>query len=149
MKPLYLDTGLVLKLLVEEPLSPVVRTYLAKQRAPVWFTKIVSLEVENTLQAMRHRRQLTPTQLRQTQALLAQLCNEGKFCQTTLTLDAISDEMLRLTSTITSRTGCRTLDLLHIAAARLLPSPVFVSTDKRQLAAAKLAELSTVNLSPP
>ena len=148
MKPLYLDTGLVLKLLVEEPLSPVVRAYLTKERAPVWFTKIIALEVENTLQAMRFRRQLTPTQLRKTQTLLGELCDEGKLCHTPLSLDAISEEMLRLTPTITSRTGCRTLDLLHIAAARLLPSPVFVSTDKRQLAGAKLGGLSTVDLSP-
>ncbi|MEJ6603498.1 MAG: type II toxin-antitoxin system VapC family toxin [Verrucomicrobiia bacterium] len=146
MKPLYLDTGLVLKLLVEEPLSPVVRAYLTKQRAPIWFTKIITLEVENTLQAMRHRGQLTPVQLRKTQELLTQLCDEGKFRQSPLTLDAISEEMLRLTPSITSRTGCRTLDLLHIAAARLLPSPKFISTDKRQLAAAKLAGLTTVDL---
>lgn len=38
--------------------------------------------------------------------------------------------------------------LVHIAAANLLPSPVFVSTDKRQLTAAKLTGLTTVNLTP-
>ena len=74
--------------------------------------------------------------------------DDGKLVAPVLSMDAMAEEMLRLTPSITSRTGCRTLDLLHIAAARLLPSPKFVSTDKRQLAAAKLAGLTTVDLTP-
>lgn len=37
--------------------------------------------------------------------------------------------------------GCRTLDLMHIASALLLGAGGFVSTDKRQCHAAKLCGL--------
>ncbi len=47
---------------------------------------------------------------------------------------------------VTSQTGCRTLDLMHIGAARLLGSSEFVSTDKRQLRAAEIAGLRAVDL---
>tara|TARA_B110000467_G_C18147150_1_gene382099 strand:+ start:163 stop:612 length:450 start_codon:yes stop_codon:yes gene_type:complete len=148
MTPLYLDTGLVLKLVISEPLSPVVRDYIAKQRSPIWFQTLVNLEVENALQALRFRRQLTAVQLAKARNQIEQMKDDGKLAAPVLSMDAMAEEMLRLTPSITSRTGCRTLDLLHIAAARLLPSPKFVSTDKRQLAAAKLAGLTTVDLTP-
>lgn len=148
MTPLYLDTGLVLKLVISEPLSPVVRDYIAKQRSPIWFPTLVNLEVENALQALRFRRQLTAVQLAKARNQIEQMKDDGKLVAPVLSMDAMAEEMLRLTPSITSRTGCRTLDLLHIAAARLLPSPKFVSTDKRQLAAAKLAGLTTVDLTP-
>lgn len=146
MKPLYLDTGLVLKLLVAEPLSPAVHTFIAARGAPIWYSRIIVLEVENTLQAMRSRRQLSPAELASVRSLVEQLILEQKFLSPSLTLDAVADELLRLAPTITARTGCRTLDLLHIATARLLDAPEFISTDRRQLAAAKLAGLRTRNL---
>lgn len=147
MKPLYLDTGLILKLLVQEPLSPVIRDFIAKRRVPVWFPTIVSVEAENSLQAMRFRKQLTAVQLTSVQNQIAKMHADGKFVVPPLSLDDIGEEMLALAPSITARTGCRTLDLLHIAAARLLQAPIFVSTDKRQLAAARLAGLKTKTFS--
>jgi predicted nucleic acid-binding protein len=148
MTPLYLDTGLVLKLIVNEPLSTTVRDHLTKHRTPIWFTRIIALEVENTLHALRFRKQLNAAEVEAARALVAQLGDEGKFVTPPLSMDAIADEMLRLAPTITAKTGCRTLDLMHVAAAKLLKAPRFISTDKRQLSAARLAGLKVTNLSP-
>ncbi|WED66566.1 hypothetical protein PXH66_06845 [Synoicihabitans lomoniglobus] len=147
MNPRYLDTGLDLKLIITAPLVFTVTAYAALQRAPIWFTRIVALEIENTLQAMRFRRSLSPSQLTAAQALVGHLCDEGKFVMAELSLDAIAAEMHHLTSTVTAWMGCRTLDPMHIAGAILLQNPKFFSTDKRQLTSAKLAGLTTVNLS--
>lgn len=147
MSPLYLDTGLVLKLLVAEPQSPIVQAFIHRRQLPVWYSRVVLIEVENTLQAMRFRRQLTTRQCNSARSLANQLLSEGKFIEPSLSMDAIADEMLRLAPILTPQTGCRTLDLLHLAAARLLQSPEFISTDRRQLAAARLAGFITHDLS--
>jgi len=47
----YFDTGLVFKLIVEEPLSAVFQKWLETRGVPVPYTRLIELEVENTLQA--------------------------------------------------------------------------------------------------
>lgn len=139
MTPLYLDTGLILKLLVAEPLSARVESFLDQQGRPLWYSRVAEIEVENTLHAMCFRGQLTPADCEDGQALVRNLLAEGKLVAPSLTLDAIADELLRLAPNLTRQTGCRTMDLMHLAAARLLRATEFVSTDRRQLAAAQLA----------
>lgn len=146
MTPLYLDTGLILKLLIAEPLSPAVEAFVQKLGRPIWYTRIAEIEVENTLQALQFRRLLTVTETRRAQSLIRELLTEGKFIASTLTLDAMAEELLRLAPALTARTGCRTLDLMHLAAAKLLDAADFVSTDQRQLKAARLAGFKTFDL---
>ena len=51
--------------------------------------------------------------------------------------DAVLDRMLELSEAHTERVGCRTLDIIHVAAALLLGSEVFLTGDARQ---ARVAE---------
>jgi len=80
-------------------------------------------------------------------SLLSEMVKQGKFVAVPLSLDEIANESLLLSPLITLKTGCRTLDLMHIATARLLDCREFVSSDQRQLKAAKLAGLKAVDLS--
>jgi hypothetical protein len=63
-----------------------------------------------------------------------------------LSLDLIAQETMSLAPLVTAQTGCRTLDLMHVATAKLLTASEFVSTDKRQLQAAALCGLKGVDL---
>jgi predicted nucleic acid-binding protein len=63
-----------------------------------------------------------------------------------LSLDRIAAEALSLASVVTPVTCCRTLDLMQVATAKLLGVREFVSTDKRQIEAAKLCGLEVINL---
>ena len=54
------------------------------------------------------------------------------------------DRYLRLTAH-TSTLGCRTLDILHVAAATLLGASLFVTYDQRQ---AQLADLAGLKVHP-
>ena len=146
MSLVFLDTGLVLKLIVEEPLSPVVRSFLERRSVPVPFSKLIEVETENALQAMTFRKDITPAQLVKCRAMVASLVGEGRFQKVPLSLDVIVAEALNLSPIVTALTGCRTLDLMHVATARLLDSEEFVSTDKRQLRAAEVCGLNVVDL---
>lgn len=146
MSPLFLDTGLVLKLLVEEPLSPIVRQFLEKRGVPILYSKLIEVEVENTLQAMRFRLDISPAQLLKCRDLVASLVKEGRFQATSLSLDVIAEEALKLSPVVTAQTGCRTLDLMHVATSKLFGAREFVSTDKRQLRAAEVCGLNILDL---
>lgn len=142
----YFDTGVALKLVIEEPLSPVVREFVAKQRIPVPFSRLIEVEIENALQALLFRREITGAQLAGARGLVEGLVRKGQFQRVDLSLDKIATETLSLAPIVTSKTGCRTLDLMHVATAKLLGGSEFVSTDRRQIQAAKLCGLRTINL---
>jgi len=145
----FFDTGVALKLVIEEPLSPVVREFVARRRVPVPFSRLIEVEIENALQALLFRQEITGEQLAGARALVAGLVRRGQFQKIDLSLEKIATETLSLASVVTSQTGCRTLDLMHVATAKLLGVGEFVSTDKRQIKAAKLCGLHTVDLEAP
>jgi len=98
---------------------------------------------------MAFRHHITTAQLAAAKKLLSNLTEEGRFVSVSISLDEIATESLRLSSWITLKTGCRTLDLMHLATARLLGCKEFVSSDQRQLKAAKVAGLKAIDLSRP
>lgn len=142
----FFDTGVVLKLVVEEPLSAVVRAFVATRRIPVPISKLIEVEMENALQAMLFRKQITWEQLAGARTLVQELIRRGRFVRMDVSLDRIAAEALNLAGVVTPVTGCRTLDLMHVATAKLLGVREFVSTDKRQIEAAKLCGLEVINL---
>jgi len=146
MSPVFLDTGLVLKLIVEEALSPVVRRFLENRGVPVPFPKLIEVEVENALQALCFRADILPAQLIKCRELVCSLVEEGRFQKVPLSLDVVAAEALTISPVVTAKTGCRTLDLMHVATAKLLAAEEFVSTDKRQLRAAEVCGLKVLDL---
>jgi hypothetical protein len=142
----FFDTGVALKLVIEEPLSTVARDFVVKRRTAVPVSRLVELEMENALQALAFRKAITATQLAGARRLIAALVREGRFRRIDLSLDRIAAETLSLAPVVTLKTGCRTLDLMHVATAKLLGSGEFVSTDQRQLKAAALCGMGVIQL---
>jgi len=145
----FFDTGTALKLVVEEPLSPAVREFVAERRVPVPYSRLIEVEMENALQALCFRGEISGRQLAAAKDLIGDLVREGRFRRVDLSLDRIAEETYTLAGEVTLKTGCRTLDLMHVATAKLLGSSEFVSTDRRQLKAADLCGLRTVSIAPP
>lgn len=142
----YLDTSLVVKLIVAEPLSGRVQSFVQQRRLAVPYTKLIEIETLNTLHAKFFRGEMTRRQLRACEELIADFLGEGRFIRPALSMDDVFEEALRSLPAITGGTGCRTLDLMHVASAKLLGLREFASTDKRQLRAAKAARLTPLDL---
>jgi predicted nucleic acid-binding protein len=133
---LYLDTSAVLKLYLEEEGTPEVIDLVAAQSEPlpVWFLT----EVEFT-NAVRFKVFTTELKASEVEDLLARYHEhkvKGRFFTPAFDPVILQELSLRMT-TRTPRLGCRALDILHVAAARLCEADLFVTADKRQ---AKLAE---------
>lgn len=144
MSSSYFDTGVAIKLVISEPLSGWVLNFVRSRNLAVPFTSLIELEIENALQALWFRREITDDQLLGSRKLVSNLVREGRFRRIDLSLDEIAAETLSLAPLVTSKTGCRTLDLMHVATAKLLLADEFVSTDKRQIEAAKKCGLRIV-----
>lgn len=147
MKQPYLDTSLVVKLIVAEPDSKRVQAFLQERRLAVPYTTLIEIETVNTLYAKFFRKEMTRTQLKACEALLGDYLTEGRFIRPALSMEDIASEALKSLPAITGATGCRTLDLMHVASAKLLGWHEFASTDQRQLRAAKAARLKPIDLS--
>lgn len=146
MNVMYFDTGVALKLVVEEPLSARVREYVREKRAAVPVSLLMEVEIESALHALRFRNLITDGQLAGARVLVVELITSGRFREIDFPLERIARESLSLAPLVTAKTGCRTLDLMHVATAKLMRAGVFISTDKRQIEAARMCGLQTVNL---
>lgn len=146
MNPPYLDTSVVVKLMVAEPLSGTVQAFLQERRLAVPYTKLIEIETVNTLHAKFFRKEMTRSQLKACQNLIEDYLKEGRFFRPHLSLDEVVLEALKRLPALTGATGCRTLDLLHVASAKLLGCREFVSTDQRQLRAVRTARLKPIDL---
>lgn len=146
MKQPYLDTGLVLKLVVDEPLSETVLAWLQSRNVPIPYTRLVEMEVENTLCAKLFRKEFTAQDFKKARGIVQDLLMDGMFFRPKLSLDELFLESLEAMSVATVKTGCRTLDLLHVVSASMLGCSEFVTSDKRQAAAAKTYGLKVILL---
>lgn len=146
MIPCYLDTGLVLKLVVKEPLSVKVYEFLSARRLPVPYPLLVQLEFHNALHAKLHRGEITPLQLASCLEMESDFLSEGRFQRVELNLDRVFLATMRLIPSVTASTGCRSLDLLHIATAQVCGAAEFVTGDARQAKAARLCGLDVVEI---
>lgn len=146
MIPCYFDTGLVLKLVVKEPLSAKVHDFLSARRLPVPYPVLVELEFRNALYAKLHRGEITPLQLASCLDMETELLSEGRFQRLEIDLARVFRDTIRMVPGVTASTGCRTLDLLHIANAQMSGATEFVTGDSRQAHAARLCGLNVVEI---
>ena len=146
MIPCYFDTGLVLKLVVKEALSAKVHEFLSARRLPIPYPHLVQMEFQNALHAKLHRGEITPHQLASCLEMESDFLSEGRFQKMEMDWGRLFFDTIRMIPGATVSTGCRTLDLLHIATARQCDASEFVTGDARQAKAARFCGLNVVEI---
>lgn len=89
---------------------------------------------------------LTRDECRAIQAQLRDDLESQRLMPVSLDLDRVFLDASELSRLYTARFQARSLDLLHVAAARAASCATFVSADDRQLAVAKAAGLAAVDI---
>jgi len=92
-------------------------------------SRLIELEMKTALNAMAFRGQITAAQLAAKKTLRIGKTDQRKFVPVRLSRDDIATESLRLSETLARTTGCRTVDLLHIATARFAGSKAIDLSD--------------------
>ncbi len=140
----YYDTGIILKLYTEEPDSPAARKLVTRRRVALHVTELHRAEFVNALRLKCFRRECSEAQAEQALAHLEEDFQAGILRMAALDWDAAWGDCRALSIAHAARTGCRTLDALHVAGALQLGCREFVTTDARQGALARICRLKVI-----
>ena len=146
MSALYVDTSALLKLYVQESSTDEVHRLVAASRQSVDCHEFHRLESENAMRLKVFRGDIGP---RQAEAALTQMRQDlraGRLRRRSVEWEAAFVDARRLAQSHTRATGCRSLDLLHIAIACQWECAAFLTLDDRQARAAAAAGLSLAKL---
>lgn len=137
----YLDTGCFVKLYYPEPNSAKLIALI--QGKPLYHTPFHELEFMNALQLKVFLQSATSAQVAAACRLVAADLKAGVLVSPSSEWKDILAEAVELAELHTAAIGCRSLDILHCAAAKVLAAGEFISTDARQK---KLAVAIGLNL---
>lgn len=137
---IYLDTGCLLKLYYPEVDSPAVARLVSAQA--IAFVQLHELELANALELKLFRREAKPSQVRATRAQVEDDVRAGTLHRPAVNWEEVLREASALARAHTRATGCRSLDVLHCAAAKSVAATSFVTTDARQRRLAAAVGLS-------
>ena len=137
MTPVYVDSGVLVKLYCAEPDSPRAAALVQQHPPPLPVTDWQQLEVRNALRLKAFRSELTAGQLAQALLDLDADLASGLFIRTPVQADALHAAAEDLSAQFSTTIGCRSLDILHVAAARLLAATTMITLDVRQASLAR------------
>jgi len=133
---IYLDTSAFIKLYLHEEGTAEVHGLVVAQQEPlpVWY--FLELEFLNALRFKVFLAEMSLDEVERIISLYLDRKRSGQYFAPHLDPIVLHELSLQMTHR-TPSIGCRALDILHVAAARLCDAKVFVTADKRQ---ASLAE---------
>jgi predicted nucleic acid-binding protein len=142
---IYIDSSVLVAVYVPERFSNAARqTVRAVPQVP--FTLLHGLEVPNAFELLVGRGSISREECRAIHAQLQEDLDSQRLARVPLDLDLVFTSASELSRTCTARFLTRSLDLLHVAAARVMMCSTFASADDRQLAVAKATGLKVVDV---
>ena len=138
---IYLDTSCLVKLYYPEPESA--RVAALVRGKPICHNCLHELEFHNALQLKVFTGTATLAQASAALAMVTADLRSGVLVSPGIDWNGIFAEAVRLVDRHTGMIGCRSLDILHCAAASILSATEFVTNDGRQK---RLAETMGLNL---
>ena len=142
----YYDTGALVPLYITEVFSMTVHALTRQRSEAIPFSAFHYLECENAARLRRFRGDIDEPRLhRMLQDIHADI-EYGRLVLRPANWIAALDSARQISEASTVKTGCRTLDLIHVAIAVQWDCSDFVSADERQLKAAKSQGLKVVDI---
>jgi predicted nucleic acid-binding protein len=138
----YFDSAIIVKLYVREATSPDAIRLVGAYAAPYVLTQWQELEVKNAIRLKAFRVEITSAEMKQSIAAFEQDIATGRWQRPAYTAATVEQKADDLSAGYSATLGCRTLDIIHVAAALVLGAKQFVTFDTRQGALATQAGLA-------
>jgi uncharacterized protein len=138
----YFDSGIIVKLYVREATSPDAIRLVGAYVAPYWLTHWQALEVKNAIRLKAFRKEITAPEMNQSIAAFEEDIATGRWLRPDYAAATVEQKADELSASHSAILGCRTLDIIHVAAAVVIGAREFVTFDGRQGAMAKQAGLT-------
>ncbi|PWU12483.1 MAG: PIN domain protein [Verrucomicrobia bacterium] len=139
----YLDTSCLVKLYYPEPDSARVAGLVAGKT--ICYTQLHELEFQNALQLKVFLKGATPSQIAAANGLIQTDLLSGVLVAPAENWEEILAEAVKLSQNHTSRLGCRSIDILHCAAAAVVGAAEFMTGDTRQRQLAQAIGLNLIS----
>lgn len=137
---IYLDTSALLKLFILEEESEELQNAIMAQDHPLPIWEIQEAELINALRLKAFWKEITAVQAEQQIKLFHLRKNRGMYFFPVIDRQELMDTFVQL-SAKTPQLGCRTMDIFHVACAKVIGATKFISYDARQMKLAKYAGL--------
>jgi predicted nucleic acid-binding protein len=144
----YVDSSVLVSIYVPEQFSKAGRRVI-EAAGQIPFNELHQLEVRNAFELLVGRALITRVECAAILAHLREDIDHQRLIPTALDLDRVFADAGDLSMQYTSRFLSRTLDLLHVAAARVSACTTFVSADDRQLDVARATGMRTIDVKRP
>ncbi len=141
----YADTSLLFSLYVTDANSPKADAWRQTNPDPLDFTSLHRLELRNALGLAVFQQRLTPAESLAAWQEVEQDLASGLLAAQPVPWEELVREAENLSEHHTPTAGCRSLDVLHVAAAWVLGATDFCTLDTRQ---GKLAQLAGLHVQP-
>lgn len=139
----YADSSFIVALYLQQQSSIVAGAFMQRQGEPLPFTPWHRLEVRNAIRLAVFHKLIDATQSKtQLKQVDLDLQDESLLVHTPVDWVAVMRGAEKLGGVNTENIGCRSGDLLHVAAAVELNFELFLSFDDRQKKMAKAAGLT-------
>ena len=138
----YFDSAIIVKLYIQEAASPDAIRLVSAYRAPYALTQWQELEVKNAVRLKAFRAEITAAEMNRSIAAFEQDIATGRWQRPAYAAATVEQKADELSAGHSAILGCRTLDIIHVAAALVLEAKEFVTFDTRQAALAKQAGLT-------
>jgi predicted nucleic acid-binding protein len=135
----YADSSFLVSCYLLDANTPQAKAYLSGTAAPIAFTALHALEVRNAFALGVFRKFLSMADAKAAWTNLESDLRSARLVRTTVKWPAAFRLAARLSERHSSTTGTRSLDILHVAAAKSVRALEFVSFDTRQRAMALAA----------
>ena len=130
---MYMDTSALLKLYKMEKHSSRVRKYVTSRGKRVTLTALHELEFSNAIYLNQYHGVLTEAEAMKILRWFHEDIEQQRYQRVEIDFAIIFVDALNIVRQYTARIGCRSLDVMHLAAALHCGAKVVVSFDKRQL----------------
>ena len=139
---LYADTSLLVSYYVTDANSAQAQSLIHAAPGPIAFTGLHRLELRNALELGVFRRLITAAQSRAAWQDVLRDLRAGRLAALGVNWVPVLRSAFQMAASHSASIGCRSLDTLHVAAAKKLAASEFFSFDSRQRALAQAVGLT-------
>ena len=134
---IYLDTSLLAKIYVPEEDAAERTEFLKEYNRAIEINFLQETELKNAFSLKFFRKEISLSELNYLTKKVGADIESGALIRVNVTWSLIFAEACNLSNKFTGKIGCRTMDILHVAAAYVNEAQYFLTGDLRQK---KLAE---------
>jgi hypothetical protein len=137
----YFDSAVIVKLYVKEATSHEAIRLVGAYPAPYGLTQWQAIEVRNAIRLKAFRKEITAEEMKHSIAAFDLDIAASRWQRPVYSVPDVELKAETLSANHSATLGCRTLDIIHVAAALAVGAKEFVTFDARQAAVATRAGL--------